>query len=69
MHCIHAWGPGYKSVSFHENVTWTVKHMGRSVPVEYVTDMQKVMEYGVMRTTTRIVNEKISMGKAEKTEM
>lgn len=29
----------------------------------------KVMEYGVMRTTTRIVNEKISMGKAEKTEM
>ena len=43
--------------------------MGRSVPVEYVTDMQKVMEYGVMRTTTRIVNEKISMGKAEKTEM
>ena len=41
--------------------------MGLSVEVEYITDMQKVMEYGVMSMPALVVNEKIvSMGKVLK---
>lgn len=42
--------------------------MGLSVEVEYITDMQKVMEYGVMSMPALVVNEKVvSMGKVLKT--
>ena len=38
--------------------------MRLDVEVEYVIDMQKVMEYGVMRMPAIVVNEKVvSMGK------
>ena len=41
--------------------------MGLSVEVEYVTDMQKIMEYGVMSMPALVVNEKVvSMGKVLK---
>ena len=41
--------------------------MGLSVEVEYVTDMQKIMEYGVMSMPALVVNEKVvSMGKVMK---
>ncbi|GFI69913.1 hypothetical protein IMSAG249_01738 [Lachnospiraceae bacterium] len=41
--------------------------MGLSVQVEYVTDMQKIMEYGVMSMPALVVNEKaVSMGKVLK---
>ena len=41
--------------------------MALSVEVEYVTDLQKVMEYGVMSMPALIVNEKVmSMGKVLK---
>ena len=41
--------------------------MGLSVEVEYITDMQKVMEYGVMSMPALVVNEEIeSMGKVLK---
>lgn len=41
--------------------------MGLSVEVEYITDMQKVMEYGVMSMPALVVNEKVvSMGKVLK---
>ena len=33
--------------------------MGLSVEVEYITDMQKVMEYGVMSMPALVVNEKV----------
>ncbi len=39
-----------------------------SVEVEYITDMKKVMEYGVMSMPAIVVNEKVvSMGKVLKT--
>ena len=38
--------------------------MGLFVEVEYVTDMQKIMEYGIMSMPGLVVNEKVvSMGK------
>lgn len=41
--------------------------MGLAVEVEYVTDLQKVMEYGVMSMPALVVNEKVvSMGKVLK---
>ena len=45
-----------------------IKNMGLSVAVEYVTDMEKIMEYGVMSMPALVVNEKVvSMGKVLKT--
>ena len=41
--------------------------MGLSVEVEYITDLQKVMEYGAMSMPAVVVNEKIVvMGKVLK---
>ena len=41
--------------------------MGLSAPVEYITDMEKVMAYGVMSMPAIVVNEQVvSMGKVLK---
>ena len=41
--------------------------MGISVEVEYITDLKKVMEYGVMSMPALVVNEKVvAMGKVLK---
>ncbi len=43
------------------------KHMGLNIGVEYVTDMEIIMEYGVMSMPALVVNEKVvSMGKVLK---
>lgn len=61
-------GAGCKSChEQYENAKEAVKAMGLSVEVEYITDMQKVMEYGVMSMPALVVNEKVvSMGKVLK---
>jgi hypothetical protein len=44
-----------------------VKNMGVAIDVEYVTDMERIMEYGVIRMPALVVNEKaVSMGKVLK---
>ena len=67
--CIKVLGAGFKSC--HEQYEYAkeaVKSMGLSVEVEYITDMEKVMEYGVMSMPAIVVNEKVvSMGKVLKT--
>lgn len=41
--------------------------MGLHIEVEYVTDMQKIMEYGVMSMPSLVVNEQVvSAGKVLK---
>lgn len=66
--CIKVLGTG--CAACHEqlkNVEAAVKAMGLSMEVEYITDLQKVMGYGVMRTPAIVVNEKvISVGKVLK---
>ena len=61
-------GAGCKSC--HEQFEYAkqaVKDMGLSVEVKYITDMQKVMEYGVMSMPALFVNEKVvAMGKVLK---
>ncbi|MGN0460139.1 MAG: thioredoxin family protein [Ruminococcus sp.] len=52
----------------YENVKEAVKSLGLPVEVEYITDMEKVMEYGAMSMPAIVVNERIvSMGKVLKT--
>ncbi|MGN1112946.1 MAG: thioredoxin family protein [Acutalibacteraceae bacterium] len=66
--CIKVLGAGCKSCrEQYENAKEAVKAMGLSVEVEYITDMQRVMEYGVMSMPAIVVNEKVaSMGKVLK---
>ena len=66
--CIKVLGAGCKSCrEQYENTKQAVKAMGLPVEVEYITDMQKVMEYGVMSMPALVVNEKVvSMGKVLK---
>ncbi|MDO5416335.1 MAG: thioredoxin family protein [Lachnospiraceae bacterium] len=66
--CIKVLGSGCKNChSLLENTKEAVRAMGLSVEVEFVTDMQKIMEYGVMSMPALVVNEKVvSMGKVLK---
>lgn len=61
-------GAGCKSCHMlYENVQEAVENLGIQVEVEYITDMEKVMLYGVMSMPAIVVNEKIvSMGKVLK---
>lgn len=63
--CIKVLGAGCKTChEQYENVKKAVSDMGLSVEVEYITDMEKVMSYGVMSMPAIVVNEKVvSMGK------
>lgn len=66
--CIKVLGAGCKSChEQYENAKQAVKDMGLGLEVEYITDMQKVMEYGVMSMPALVVNEKVvAMGKVLK---
>ena len=66
--CIKVLGSGCKSChALLEATKEAVKNMGLNIEVEYVTDMEKIMEYGVMSMPALVVNEQIaSMGKVLK---
>ncbi len=66
--CIKVLGAGCASChTLLENTKEAVKAMNLSIEVEYVTDMPKIMEYGVMSVPALVVNEKVvSMGKVLK---
>ena len=66
--CVKVLGAGCKSChEQYENAMAAVKAMGLNLEVEYITDMEKVMGYGVMRMPAIVVNEKVvSMGKVLK---
>lgn len=61
-------GAGCKSChEQYENAKAAVKAIGLNIEVEYITDMEKVMGYGVMSMPAIVVNEKVvSMGKVLK---
>lgn len=66
--CIKVLGSGCASCHTQfEYAKEVVKNMGLSAEVEYVTDLQKIMEYGVMSMPALVVNEKVAaMGKVLK---
>lgn len=63
--CVKVLGAGCKSChEQYEQAKQAVKAMGLDLEVEYITDMEKVMAYGVMSMPALVVNEKVvSMGK------
>ena len=66
--CIKVLGAGCKSChELYEATKEAVKKLDLSIEVEYITDMERIMEYGVMRMPALVVNDKvISMGKVLK---
>ena len=65
IRCVKVLGAGCKTChQQYENAKQAVKALGLSVEVEYITDMPKVMEYGVMSMPAIVINEKVvSQGK------
>lgn len=61
-------GAGCKSChELYENTKAAVRAMEMNTEVEYITDMKKIMNYGVMSMPAIVVNEKVvSMGKVLK---
>lgn len=68
--CVKVLGAGCKSChEQYENAKKAIKDMELDLEVEYITDMQKVMEYGAMSMPALVVNEKVvSMGKVLKSD-
>ena len=68
LNSVKVLGAGCKSChEQYENAKAAVESLGLSVEVEYVTDMEKIMGYGVMSMPAIVVNEKVvSMGKVLK---
>ena len=63
--CVKVLGAGCKTChKQYENAQAAVAALGLNIEVEYITDMEKVMEYGVMSMPAIVVNDKVvSMGK------
>ena len=66
--CVKVLGAGCRAChEQYENAKTAVKALGLDVEVEYITDMEKVMGYGVMSMPAIVVNEKVvSIGKVLK---
>ena len=66
--CVKVLGAGCKSChEQYENAKAAVKALGLDLEVEYITDMEKIMGYGVISMPAIVVNEKVvSMGKVLK---
>ena len=66
--CIKVLGSGCKSChALLEAAQEAVHSMGLTIEVEYITDMEKIMQYGVMSMPALVVNEQVaSMGKVLK---
>lgn len=69
INCIKVLGAGCKSChEQYQNVINAAAEIGLATDIEYITDMEKVMAYGVMSMPAIVVNEKVvSMGKVLKT--
>ena len=61
-------GAGCKSChQMYENTKKAVADLGLGIEVEYITNMEKVMQYGAMSMSVLVVNEKVvSAGKVLK---
>ena len=67
--CVKVLGAGCRAChEQYENAKTAVKALGLDVEVEYITDMEKVMGYGVMSMPAIVVNDKVvAFGKVLKT--
>lgn len=67
--CIKVLGSGCKNChTLYENTNEAVAALNLNVEVEYVTDMHRIMEYGVMSMPALVINEQVvSTGRVLKT--
>ena len=67
--CIKVLGAGCKFChEQYEHAKKAISNLGLGIEVEYITDMEKVMEYGVMSMPAIVVNDKVvAFGKVLKT--
>ena len=68
--CVKVLGSGCSSChALYENVCEAVKEAGLAIDVEYVTDIKRIMSYGVMSMPALVVNEKVvSVGRVLKAQ-
>lgn len=68
--CVKVLGAGCTSChALAENVRAAIKNLGLQIRFEYITDMQVIAQYGVMRMPALVVNERVvSAGKVLKTD-
>ncbi len=53
-------GPGCaKCKKLDENVQLAIQQTGKEVDYEYITDIQKIMEYGILMTPGLVVDGKV----------
>ena len=66
--CVKVLGSGCRSChEQYENAKKAAADLGLDVEVEYITDMEKVMSYGVMSMPALLINDRIvSVGKVLK---
>lgn len=66
--CVKVLGAGCSAChELYLNAQKAVRAMGLDIEIEYVTDLQKVMEYGVMSMPALVVNDRVvSAGKVLK---
>lgn len=58
--CIKVLSSGCKNChAMYENAQSAVKAAGLGIEVEYITDLQKVMEYGMMSMPALVINEHV----------
>ena len=69
IHCVKVLGAGCKSChEQYEYVKKAVSNLDLGIEVKYITDMEKIMEYGVMSMPAIVVNDKVvAFGKVLKT--
>jgi small redox-active disulfide protein 2 len=60
--CIKVLGAGCKAChEQYDYVLEAVKKLGLNVPVEYITDLAKIMEFGVMTMPAIVINETVAV--------
>ena len=66
--CVKVLGAGCKSChALYEAAKEAVHNLDLNIEVEYITDMERIMEYGVMSMPALVVNDKVvSVGKVLK---
>ena len=66
--CIKVLGSGCKSCrALFDNAVEAVKNAGLDISVEYITDIQRMAEFGVMSLPALVINDKVvSVGKVLK---
>ena len=59
--CVKVLGAGCKTChTLHERACEAVRALGLTLEVAYITDMEQVMRYGVMRMPVLVINEQVA---------